>query len=80
MTKPIHVRAKEKAEKSKHYATARQHAMNAVGYFGMFLGTVVIDHIVDEWKSRKSPETTKSSDDTKEEDDTSFIDRLLAGF
>lgn len=79
MTKPIHVRAKEKAEKSKHYATARQHAMNAVGYFGMFLGTVVIDHIVDEWKSRKSPETKQSDEDEQGDSKVTLFDRFLAG-
>lgn len=75
--KPIHERAKEKAEKSKHYATARNHAVSAGGYFAMFLASVVIDHVVEEWSSRKSDNADETTKEAKEK--PSLLNRILAG-
>lgn len=71
-------RARAKAEKSKHYTTARNHMVNAGGYFALFLGSVVVDHIVDEWKNRKQKPAKPGEDEV--EDNETLLDRLLRGF
>lgn len=77
MRQPFHERAKEKAEKSKHYATARNHMVSAGGYFAMFLATVVVDHMVEEWNARKSDKADETTSEPK--DRPSLFDRFLAG-